>query len=322
MRCGEGDATKRNAHLCDRCRHHAILTLDHIGMIVAFEGDGQLGWDAHVTLSERATRSLARRAMQRDDLLVQLRDQSAASRAPSPSQPEKFSILHQLAAEGLVENTVDRREFWPDDTGRLTAKGQEAALFIHERRRAEAGGLPIDEWSPLYVPEQGTEDEFREYADRQVTSPEGDRYDAGAHLMLRRNDTGPADESGGAPQTHLFFDKEMWITRPAQPIGYFFFENIPAIAFDADDVQILAEYYELILTVAGLGVRWAVISPSPANPMYLEGTGHGAIRADGPGNTPIAFVSIFQPPRERPGIELLRKRARQQDGNNADTHRR
>lgn len=174
MRCGEGDATKRNAHLCERCRRRAMLVLDRIGMTVAFNGDGQLRWDALVTLSERATRSLARRAMQRDDLLLQLRNPSAAPRAPGPPLPEKVSIIHELAVEErLIESTVDRGgEFWPEDTCRLTARGEDAAAFIDERRRAETGGLPIGEWSPRYVPEQGTEDEFREYAGQQLFSPE------------------------------------------------------------------------------------------------------------------------------------------------------
>lgn len=115
MRCGEGDATKRNAHLCERCRIRAMRVLDHIGMTIAFDGDGQLRWDALVTLSERATRSLARRAMQREDLLLQLGDPSAAPKAPEPSLPERLSIIHELAVEErLVESTVDRgREFCP-----------------------------------------------------------------------------------------------------------------------------------------------------------------------------------------------------------------
>lgn len=49
-----------------------MLVIDSIGMVVAFKDDGQIDWDAHVTLSENATRSLARRARQREDLLVQL----------------------------------------------------------------------------------------------------------------------------------------------------------------------------------------------------------------------------------------------------------
>ena len=95
MRCGEGDATKRNAHLCERCRHHAMLVLDHVGMTIAFEGDGQLRWDAHVKLTDTATRSLARRAMQREDVLLQLHDPSAAARAPEATQPDKLSIIHR-----------------------------------------------------------------------------------------------------------------------------------------------------------------------------------------------------------------------------------
>ena len=318
MRCGEGDATKRKEHLCDQCRHHAMLVLHHIGMTIAFEGDGQLRWDAHVTLSEHATRSLARRAMQHHDLLVQLRDASAANRAPVPSTPEKLSILHQLAAGGLVENTIERSEFRPDDTCRLTANGQDIASLLHNQRFAEAGGLPMKEWSPLYVLEQGTVEEFREHADReyadhQMASPEGVLYDAGKHLMLRRDDPGPDGETGAARGTHLFFDEEVWTIQPIHPIGYFFFEEFPAIAFDADDVQILAEYYELIRAVAGPGVRWTLMSPTPANPLYPDGAEYRTVRASGSEAAPAAFVSIFRPPGERPEIELLRKRARQQD---------
>ena len=314
MRCGEGDATKRNAHLCERCRHHAMLVLDHIGMIIAFDNDGQLYWDALVTLSEKAARSLARRAMQREDLLLQLRDPSASGRAPEPTQPEKFSILHQLATEALVESTVDRgRDFWPEDTCRLTARGEEAAAFIHERRRAEAGGLPIEEWNPRYVPEQGTEEEFREYAGQELVSPEGDRYDASQHLVLRRKNGRAAGENDNARKTHLFFDEEMWTTRPVQPVGYFVFENIPAIAFDADGVHVLAEYYELVLAVAGPSVRWTIMDSAPANPMYLEGAARRTLRADGPAARAAAFVSIFTPPGERPGIQQLRKHAHQQN---------
>ena len=201
---------------------------------------------------------------------------------------------------------------------RLTAKGQEAALFIHERRRTQADGLSIDEWSPLYVPEQGTEDEFREYADQHVISPEGDCYDSTPHLMLRRRGSEPAEGQKKPRQTHLFFEEDIWTTRPAQPVGYFFFENLPAIAFDIDDVQMLAEHYEVIRAVAGPGVRWTVMDPAPANPVCLEGTGARTIRADGPATKAAAFFSIFRPPGERPGIRLLRKRTRQQDGANED----
>ena len=327
MRCGEGDATKRKEHLCDPCRHHAMLVLHHIGMTIAFEGDNQLRWDALITLSERATRSLARRAMQHHDLLVQLRDASAANRAPVPTPPEKLSILHQLAAGGLVENTTERSKFSPDDTCRLTANGHDTASFVHNQRFAEAGGLPMKEWSPLYVLEQGTVEEFREHADReyadhQMASPEGVLYDAGKHLMLRRDDPGPDGETGAARGTHLFFDEEVWAIQPIHPIGYFFFEEFPAIAFDADDVQILAEYYELIRAVAGPGVRWTLMSPTPANPLYPDGAEYRTVRASGSEAAPAAFVSIFRPPGERPEIELLRKRARQQDGAGEDPCRR
>lgn len=306
MRCGEGDATKRNAHLCERCGHRAMLVLDHIGMTVAFDGDGQLRWDALVTLSENAARPLARRAMQREDLLLQLRDPAAAGRAPEPAEPERFSILHQLNAERLVESTVDRSgEFWPEGACRLTAAGKEAADAAGERRRAEASGLPITEWSPRYVPEQGTEEEFREYAGQELFSPEGERYDASQHVMLRRGDGAPAGKDGGARKTHLFFDDEMWTTQPVRPVGYFVFRNVPAIAFDADGVQMLAEYYELVLAVAGPGVRWTIMEPTPANPMYLEGTAGRTIRADSPAMKNAAFVSVFQPPGERPGIRTF-----------------
>ena len=220
MRCGEGDATKRNAHLCEGCRHHAMLVLDRIGMTIAFEGDGQLRWDAHVKLSDTATRSLARRAMQREDLLLHLDDPSAAARAPEPTEPEKLSLIHQLAVEeALVESDVDRgREFWPEDPCRLTASGKEAAALIRKRRRAEADGLPIKEWSPRYVPEQGTDEEFREYANRVVISPDGDRYDGSDHLMLRQDgDRAPSVDITSEPQAHLLFQPELWTSRPIRP---------------------------------------------------------------------------------------------------------
>ena len=317
MRCGEGDATKRNDHLCERCRHHAMVVLDRIGMTIAFEGDGQLHWDALVTLSEKATRSLARRAMQREDLLLQLDDPSAAARAPEPSLPERLSIIHELAVEErLVESTVDRgREFWPEDTCRLTTRGEDTAAFIRDRRRTEADGLPIEKWNPRYVPEQGTEEEFREYAEGRLISPDGNRYDADRHLMLRRKDDAPADEEGNATNTYLFLDKKMWTTRPLQPVGYFVFRKTPAIAFDADEVQMLAEYYELIRTVAGTDVRWTIMDPTPGNPMHkVEPPASRTIRADSPQMKDAAFVSIFDPPGERPGIQALRERARQQAG--------
>lgn len=133
--------------------------------------------------------------------------------------------------------------------------------------------------------------------------------------MLRRKDGGPAGEDGGARTTHLFFDEEMWTTRPVQPVGYFVFENTPAIAFDAGGVQMLAEYYELVLAVAGPGVRWTIMEPTPANPMYLEGVTRRTIRADSRTMRAAAFVSIFDPPGERPRIQALRERAPQQAGN-------
>lgn len=314
MSCGEGDATKRNAHLCERCRDRATLVLDHIGMTIAFDGDGQLHWDALVTLSERATRSRARRAMQREDLLLQLDDPSAAARAPKPSLPERLSIIHELAVqEGLVESTVDRGlEFWPEDTCRLTVQGKDTAAVIRERRRAETDGLPIEQWNPRYVPEQGTEEEFREYAQSRLSSPDGNRYDADRHLMLRRKDDAPANEHNVPPNTNLFFDEKMWTTRPLQPVGYFVFRNTPAIAFDADGVQMLAEYYELIRTVAGTGVHWTIMDPTPGNPMHKVPPAGRTIRADGPRMKDAAFVSIFDPPGRRPGIRALRERARRQ----------
>lgn len=239
MRCGEGSATKRNATCANGARQHAMLVLDSMGMVVAFKDDGQIDWDAHVTLSENATRSLARRARQREDLLVQLEDPSAPIRAHAPTRPEEHSILHQLAAEGLIESTVDRgREFRPEDTCRLTRKGNEAAACIRKRRTAETGGLPIDEWSPLYVPEQGTEEEFREYADQPMISPHGDLYDASPYLMLRHSDGGSAGKERSTQKTYLVFDEGIWTTRPVRPIGYFSFKNISAIAFDADNVQV------------------------------------------------------------------------------------
>ena len=143
MRCGEGDATKRNARLCDRCRHHAMLVLDHVGMTVAFEGDGQLDWDAHVTLAESATRSRARRAVQREDLLVQLGNASAANRAPAATQPEKLSILHGLAAEGLVENAIERSEFWPEGHLQADRKGRRGGP-LHPRTAPGRGRRASD----------------------------------------------------------------------------------------------------------------------------------------------------------------------------------
>ncbi len=318
MRCGEGDATKRNAQLCEQCRHHAIVVLDRIGMTISFEGDGQLRWDAHVNLTDTATRSLARRAMQREDLLLHFNNPSAAARAPEPTEPEKLSLIHQLAVEeGLLESKVDRgREFWPEDPCRLTAGGQKAATLVRERRRAEADGLPIREWSPRYVPEQGTCEEFREYANRVVISPDGDRYDGSDHLMLRQDGgRAPSVDITSEPRTHLLFESDLWTSRPLRPVGYFFFDAIPVVAFDADGMQILAEYYELARAVAGADIRWAVIEPTPANPMYPNGEAARMIRADGPGTKAAAFTSIFRPPGERPGIETLRQRAQQQAGN-------
>lgn len=323
MRCGEGDATKRNAHLCDQCRHQTMLVLDHVGMTISFEGDDQLRWDAHIRLSDQATRSRARRTMQREDMLLQFRNPPSPNRAREPSLPEKLSLLHQLHAEGLVESTIDRGgEFWPEDTCTLTTNGQKAATFIDERRHAEADGLPIGEWSPLYVPEQGTEDEFREYADQCMVSPAGDRYDSTMHLMLRRKDGAPAGRRERAPQTNLLFDEEMWTSRPTQPVGYFFFRNVPAIAFDIEDAQMLAEYYELIRTAAGPDIRWTVMDPTPMNPTHPEGTAGRTIRADGPVIKAAAFVSTFMPPGERPGIRTLRQHAQQQHRNGEAARRR
>lgn len=311
MRCGEGDATKRNAHLCERCRHHAMLVLDRIGMVVAFEDDSQLDWDAHVTLSKHATRSRARRAVQREDLLQQLADPSATSRTGDPTQPEKSSILHQLATEKLIVSNVDRgREFWPEDPCRLTSEGEQAAAAIRARRKAEIDGRPFSEWSPAYVPEQLTEEEFREYADQHAISPDGEWYDANRHLILRRNGGGPPDRAHQAPDTHPLFDQDMWTTRTTRPVGYFFHENLAGIAFDIDNVQILAEYYELIRAGAGPDVRWAVMDPTPANPDYLNGTDARTIRADDPAGKAVAFAAIFRPPGNRPAIRALREHAR------------
>ncbi|MCY4120240.1 MAG: hypothetical protein OXG72_04895 [Acidobacteria bacterium] len=312
MRCGEGDATKHKAHLCERCRIRAMRVLDHIGMTIAFDGDGQLRWDALITLSERATRSRARRAMQREDLLLELDDPATTARARKPPLAEKLSIIHELAVEErLIESTVDRgREFWPEDTCRLTVKGQGEAAFIRNRRRAEANGLPIEEWKPGYVIEQVTEREFREYASHPLVSPDDKVYDADHHLMLRRKDEASADEEASPQKTHLFFDEELWTTQPLQPVGYFVLRNTPAIAFDADGVQMLAEYYELIRSVAGTDVRWTIMEPAPKNPMHkVEAPDSRTIRADGPGIEAAAFVSIFDPPGERPGIQALRELA-------------
>ena len=290
-----------------------MLVLDHVGMTVAFDGDGQLRWDALVTLSERATRSLARRAMQREDLLLRMNDPSAAPRAPEPSLPERLSIIHELAVEErLIESTVDRgREFWPEDTCRLTTRGEDTAALIRERRHTETDGLPIEKWNPRYVPEQGTEEEFREYADQHLVSPEGDWYDASRHVMLRRKDGGSVRERRSARTTHLFFDEEMWTTRQVRPVGYFVFENVPAIAFDADGVQMLAEYYELVLAVAGPGVRWTIMEPAPGNPMHLETATRRTVRAESPAMKNAAFVSIFHPPGERARILALQEHTRQ-----------
>ena len=319
MRCGEGNATKRNAHLCERCRIHAMRVLDQIGMTIAFDGDGQLRWDALVTLSETATRSLARRAMQREDLLLELDDPATTARAPTPPLPEKLSIIHQLAVEErLIESTVDRgREFWPEDTCRLTVKGESEAAFIRNRRQAEADGVPIQDWKPGYVTEQVTEREFREYASHPLVSPDDKLYDADRHLMLRRKDDAGAEEDGSPQRTHLFFDEELWTTRPLQPVGYFVFRNTAAIAFDAEGVQMLAEYYELIRTVTGTDVRWTIMEPTPQNPMYeVEAAAGRTIRADGPDSEPAAFISIFDPPGDRPGIQALQKLAHQRAKDN------
>ena len=116
------------------------------------------------------------------------------------------------------------------------------------------------------MPEQGTEEEFREYADQLMISPHGDLYDASPYLMLRRSNGGSAGKERSTQKTHLVFDEGIWTTRPVRPIGYFSFKNIPAIAFDADNVQVLAEDYELIQAIAGPDVRWTVMEPTPVNP--------------------------------------------------------
>ena len=142
--------------------------------------------------------------------------------------------------------------------------------------------------------------------------------------MLRRKDDAPTEEDGSATNTYLFFDEKMWTTRPLHPVGYFVFRKTPAIAFDADGVQMLAEYYELIRTVAGTDVRWTIMNPTPGNPMHkVEPPAGRTIRADSPRMKDAAFVSIFDPPGERPGIQTLRQRARQQaDGERLSRIRR
>ena len=140
LRCGEGNATKRKSDLCDECCQIAMGVLDRIGMRIAFEGDGQLEWDAHVSLLENATAARARRAVQRDDVLMQMMDGSADKRGAEPSAPEKLSILYELADMKLIENTDDRRgEFWPEATCRLTEDGKQTAIAIQGRRQAETG---------------------------------------------------------------------------------------------------------------------------------------------------------------------------------------
>jgi hypothetical protein len=311
MRCSEGDATKRNAHLCERCRHHAMLVLDRIGMTVAFENDGQLHWDAHVTLSEHATRSLARRRVQREDLLLQLAEPSADGRTGEPTAPERSSILHQLATEGLIESTVDRGgEFWPEDPCRLTGEGEQAASAIRDRRLIETDGRPISEWSPLYTPEGLTREEYQEQAEQHAISPEGDWYDATTYMMLRRDDGEPPGMRDMQHEPHVLFDPQMWTTRRVKPVGYYFHEKLPAIAFDADGVQVFAEYYELIRTVGGPGVRWTVMEPTPANPEHANGRSARTVRADDGAGKAVGFAAIFEPPGRRPVIETLREHAR------------
>ena len=318
MQCGEGNATKRNAHLCEHCSRGAAMVLDRIGMNIAFEGDGQLRWDALITLSDLATRSRSRRAMQRDDLLLQVQEPSTAARAPKPTEAEWLSIIHELAVEEkLIESTVDRgREFWPEDPCILTARGEETASRIRERRRAEADGLAIEEWSAEFVPEQGTEEEFRNYADRVLVSPDGDRYDASDHVVLRRNEEQATAKDEKAATAQLFFEKDAWTTQPVRPVGYFFFENIPAIAFDADGVQILAEYYQLVHAVDGMDIQWAIFQPTPMNPMWKGEASRNMLRADSPDGKAVAFVSVFDPPGERSGIQALRQVAQRQNSNN------
>lgn len=48
--CGEGNATKRARRVCGACLATAVDVLDRIGMRIAWEGDGNLQWDAHVRL--------------------------------------------------------------------------------------------------------------------------------------------------------------------------------------------------------------------------------------------------------------------------------
>ena len=134
IRCGEGDATKRTTEVCDECCPKAVRLLDAIGMIVAFEGDGQTGWDALVIVPREAEETRNRRRIQRETVLVSLLDRRTSRRPADGSKPETLSILHELKQEGLIESTVDRDgEFWPEDNCRLTDAGDRAAREVDKR---------------------------------------------------------------------------------------------------------------------------------------------------------------------------------------------
>ena len=71
-------------------------------------------------------------------MLVRMIDRSAPKRGAEASEPEKLSILCELANVKLIENTVEQRgEFRPDDTCRLTEDGERVATSIQMRRRSE-----------------------------------------------------------------------------------------------------------------------------------------------------------------------------------------
>ena len=181
---------------------------------------------------------------------------------------------------------------------------------VSRARQNEADGVSIDQWSARYIPEQASCQEFREYASRVIFSPDGVRYDGTDHLMLRATaEDGAEDIITNEPQAKLLFDPDLWTSQPIRPVGYFFFDGIPVIAFEKHGIQVLAEHYELARAVGGPGTEWALIDPTPPNPMYPNGEAARMVRANGPGTAAAAFLSIFQPPGERSGIRKLQEPA-------------